>query len=677
MIRTAEPDGWASQPADFETEICREIMDFLPAAIYTTDSEGRITYVNQAAISLAGRAPELGKDQWCVSWKLYRPDGSLLPHDECPMAVAIKEGRAIRGAEIVVERPDGKRRWVMPHPTPLRDEAGQLVGGINMLVDITERKLAEEAQARLAAIVDSSDDAIVGKTLDGVITSWNRGAENIFGYTAEEAIGRHISLIIPQDRLAEEDEVLARLRRGEKIDHFETERQAKDGRRLQISLTVSPIRDSSGRIIGASKVARDITERKRSEERLREAQKLESIGLLAGGIAHDFNNLLTGILGSASLALDTMPPTHPATELLDNVVRASERAAHLTRQMLAYAGKGQFLLEFIDLSELVQNISEMLRASIPRTIQFVLELDSRLPPIKGDAAQLGQLVVSLVTNAAEAIEDGKTGLVRVRIGAKEIDEDELRQASWPCEIKPGQYIFIEISDNGCGMDAETKAKIFDPFFTTKFMGRGLGLAAASGIARRHGGAITVSSAPGEGSRFQVLLPSVQGGRAKQEPSASVAVSNKVILVVDDEEVVRSTAKATLKRYGYSVLVAEDGQRAVELFRAAPDQISLVLLDLTMPIMSGEETLRRLQEIRPDVPVILSSGYARADALRRCSSGKLAGFLEKPYAGLELVKEIRTVLASTNGSAGCQAAKPEGLGSLAASAPQISALSEPV
>lgn len=327
-------------------------------------------------------------------------------------------------------------------------------------------------------------------------------------------MGRHISLIIPEERLAEEAEVLARLRQGDTIDHFETERQAKDGRRVQISLTVSPIRDASGRIIGASKTARDITERKRADEQLREAQKLESIGLLAGGIAHDFNNLLTSILGNTSLALGTLPAAHPAEELLSQVVFASERAAQLTRQILAYAGKGHFALETIDLSELVRKISDPIRASIPGTVQLRLELGSQLPPIKADSARLEQLVMSLAINGAEAIGEGNTGTLRLTTALRNVDENSLRQDSWPPEVRQGRYVLLEVHDTGCGMDENTKARIFEPFFSTKFTGRGLGLAAVSGIVRGLKGAIKVSSTPGEGSTFQVLFPALEDRTAK-------------------------------------------------------------------------------------------------------------------------------------------------------------------
>ncbi|MFI5126493.1 MAG: PAS domain S-box protein, partial [Candidatus Acidiferrales bacterium] len=226
----------------------REMIDALPAAIYTTDAEGRLTHFNPAAVKLSGRTPELGTDQWCVTWKLFWPDGTAMRHDECPMAVALKEGRILDGVEAIAERPDGTRFCFIPYPRLLRDEEGRVTGGINMLVDITDRKGAETANSLLAAIVDSSDDAIISKSLDGVITSWNKSAERLFGYTAREAVGQHITLIVPPDRLHEEAIIIGRLRQGERIDHFETLRRRKDGALLDISLTISPVKDSAGRV---------------------------------------------------------------------------------------------------------------------------------------------------------------------------------------------------------------------------------------------------------------------------------------------------------------------------------------------------------------------------------------------------------------------------------------------
>jgi PAS domain S-box-containing protein len=252
------------------TEIpCRELLDALPAAIYTTDAAGRITYYNSAAVELAGRRPRIGSDEWCITWRLYWPDGTPLPHDECPMAVALRTGRPVRGVEAVAERPDGTLVRFMPYPTPLHDASGNVIGAVNMLVDLTERSQAEQARQLLASIVESSDDAIVSKDLNGVVDSWNPGAERLFGYTADEVIGKSVTSLFPPDLLNEERAILERIRLGEQIEHYETVRLRKDGSVVDISLTVSPLRNAAGKVTGVSKIARDISARKKVEhERL-------------------------------------------------------------------------------------------------------------------------------------------------------------------------------------------------------------------------------------------------------------------------------------------------------------------------------------------------------------------------------------------------------------------------
>ena len=272
-----------------------DVIRALPAAIYTTDADGRITFYNEAAAELWGCRPEIGKSEFCGSWKLYWPDGSPLPHGECPMAVALKEQREVRGMEAVAERPDGTLVHFVPYPTPLFDDSGILVGAVNMLIDITDRKRAEADAQRLASLVESSDDAIISKDLDGIITSWNRGAERLFGYSGEEVIGKPVTILIPADRRHEEPEILARLRRGERIDHYDTVRRRKDGSLIDISLTVSPIKATDGRIIGASKIARDITERKRAQEQ----QKL-----LVNEMKHRIKNSLATIQAIATQTLN-------------------------------------------------------------------------------------------------------------------------------------------------------------------------------------------------------------------------------------------------------------------------------------------------------------------------------------------------------------------------------------
>ena len=262
-------EGWLTLAADAiagEEDYFRGIFDVLPVAVYVTDAEGRITYFNESAVSLWGQRPELGASMWCGSWKLYWTDGRLMPHDECPMAVAIREQRAVRGGRAVLERPDGSRVPFIAYPTPLFDTSGAFIGAVNMLVDVGDRDLADEHGQRLSAIVESSDDAIVSKDLNGVIMSWNAGAQRVFGYTAEEVIGKSVTILIPEDRFDEEPGILDRIRRGERIDHYETIRRRNDGTLINVSLSVSPVRDAEGRVVGASKIARDVTQQKRAHD---------------------------------------------------------------------------------------------------------------------------------------------------------------------------------------------------------------------------------------------------------------------------------------------------------------------------------------------------------------------------------------------------------------------------
>jgi two-component system cell cycle sensor histidine kinase/response regulator CckA len=357
-----------------------------------------------------------------------------------------------------------------------------------------QRQAAE--LARLAAIVESSDDAIVGMTLGGVITSWNSGAERIFAYLASEVVGRPISVLAASAPDDEMPAIMARIRAGGNVAHFETKRRRKDGAVIDVSVAVSPVRAHTGEVAGASTVARDITDRKRLEEQIRQAQKLESIGVLAGGVAHDFNNLLVGILGNASLAVEILPPGHRAHELLKDVVAASQMSAALVRQLLAYAGKGRFLIEPVRLPEMVREISRLVRPSIPKTVELRFDLAADVPPAPGDTSQLHQLLMNLIINAAEAIGD-QPGTIRIGVRKRQIEGGEL---------PPGCYVALEVQDTGCGMDEETRLRIFDPFFTTKFTGRGLGLAAVHGIVRGHKGEIRVRTAPGLGTTFEVLIP---------------------------------------------------------------------------------------------------------------------------------------------------------------------------
>ncbi len=425
-----------------------------------------------------------------------------------------------------------------------------------------------------------------------------------------------------------------------------------DGSGIPVEVVVAPVLDDAGEVVQIVESCRDITGRKRAEEerrqleaRLQQTQKLESLGVLAGGIAHDFNNLLVGVLGNASLALEELPGESRARELVQRIDRSACRAADLTKQMLAYAGKGRFVIRPLNLSTLVQEMAQLLQASVSKSVTLKRELPDDLPLIEADETQVRQVVMNLITNAAEAI-GVQDGFITIRTGVVDAGQTYLSDTYLGNDLPAGPYVFVEVADTGCGMNVETQSKIFDPFFTTKFTGRGLGLAAVLGIVRSHQGAIKVESEPGCGTRFKVLFPvseSLAGPAAEEGPAVGEFDGAGTVLVVDDEEPVRSFARAVLERRGCTVITAGDGREALDVFRARADEIDAVLLDLTMPRLNGEDVFRELYRIRADLPVILSSGYDEEHVTARFAGMRLAGFIRKPYRVNALVEKVARAL----------------------------------
>lgn len=406
-----------------------------------------------------------------------------------------------------------------------------------------------------------------------------------------------------------------------------------------------PIRFRSGEVCLGG-MALNITERKKAEEerkrleaQIQHAQKLESLGVLAGGIAHDFNNLLTSMMGYASLALLDLPPESEVASMVSEIERAAQRAADLTRQMLAYSGKGRFVIQVISLDKVVKEMSQLLGTVISK--KATLHLDLQPAKMRADTTQIRQVVMNLITNASDALED-QVGVIRVRTGVRYADASELRTPYWPDDLPAGEYAYIEVEDNGCGMSEDTLRRIFEPFFTTKFTGRGLGLAAALGIVRAHKGAIKISSRVGKGSLFEVLFPNVseapanEGVRRVESPQRK---AKGMVLVVDDEASVRSFVGQVLKKAGFSVLEAADGVHGVSTFQEHRDAISAVVLDLVMPRMDGVEVLRQLRQMDEKVPVLVISGYGEVEAeARLCGMGQ-AAFIAKPLHPGDLVAKV--------------------------------------
>jgi PAS domain S-box-containing protein len=499
--------------------------------------------------------------------------------------------------------------------------------------EILDRRLAI-ANLRLRLMVDG----VVGHalfTLDqtGSVTTWNSGAERIFGYAKSDIVGQDFAcLFTPEDiRAGVPGRMLQQADQNNSVND-QCWQVRKDGTRFFAEGSLAVLGKGGTREFG--RLTHDVTERRKAGEALQQAQKLESIGVLASGIAHDFNNLLAGILGGVSFAKTSLPPDHPACPALEIAEQASEKAADLTHQLLAYAGQGKFIVTRLDLSALIRDMLNLLQTFIPKPVELQLALEPDLPWIEADASQIRQIVMNLVINGAESM-DPQGGSLRVLTGTA--------PAQQRADGHAGTVVYMEVRDSGSGMSEQTLARIFDPFFTTKFTGRGLGLAAVSGIVRGHDGAIQVESTLGEGTTFRVCFPAVaRPAQIRERPALRQPEQGTgTILVVDDEPSLRSLAKAILQRNGYEVLLAKDGREGVEMFRRHADTITAVLLDITMPVMDGKEAFYLIRGIRADVPILITTGYSEATTMELFEAGAVVEFVQKPYSAARLCEKIRT------------------------------------
>ncbi len=566
---------------------------------------------------------------WFMASRMTRPI-RLLAAD----AAAVGEGQKIRFSAV-----------------ESRGEMGTLSETFNlMLSQLEERDTAlRRSEEQFRTLIEEAADGVLIADSQGVYTATNSSAARMLGRTQEEIVGRSIiDLIIEADRPQVAPE-MARLLAGETVVS-EWWFLRKDGTTFPGEFSAKRLSD--GRIIDT---LRDTTERHREasararfDRKLQETQKLESLGVMAGSIAHDFNNLLTGILGNASIAQTDLPSDSPAQQNLDSIKLGSMRAADLCKQMLAYSGRGRFVVQTVSLNRLVEETTHLLQISISKNAVLRFNLYPELPSLEADSTQIRQVIMNLVINASEAI-GNKSGVISINTGLTRVDRAYLGGTLLAPELPEGTYVHLEISDNGCGMTPEMQTKIFEPFFTTKFTGRGLGLAAVLGIVRGHKGAIKIYSEPGKGTTFKLLFPCTVGNA---ENTAAANATEKAwrgegcILVVDDDESIRSTAALMLRRQGFEVALAADGREAVEAFRATPDRFRMVLMDLTMPHLDGEQAFIELRRIRADVRVVLMSGFDRHEAVSRFTGKGLASFLQKPFELQELYRIVQGVLTGT-------------------------------
>jgi PAS domain S-box-containing protein len=619
-------------------------LDSIGDGVIATDADGRVTFINKSASQHTEWNVADAMGQQLEDIFILKNETTNAPVEN-PAIRAMRDGRRVElGNHHVLLKHTGETMSIGDSGAPIIDGAGRTRGGVLVFRDVSEQRARDANLRQLKRMIDLSQDAIIVTDPERRIVSWNLGAKEMYGWDSAEAIGTviHVLLHTPASDVEEKEQGLKHYGMWEgELDHVH-----KDGREIRCESREVLLLDAEQNIEGMLEINRDITERRRIEEKLRERAKLESLGVLAGGIAHDFNNLLTGVLGNASILLDDASMGSKSWSIAKGICDSAERAAKLAQQMLAYSGRGQFVIESLNLSESIRQRTTLIESSVSKNVRLVFDLAKDLPAIEADASQLEQLVLNLVVNGAEAIGE-KRGRLTISTRTQVVDEAYLRTLLLNEHVEVGLYVVLEVSDTGSGMDEETQARIFDPFFTTKFVGRGLGLAAVQGIVRGHKGAMKVDSRAGEGTTLQVFLPVKGDAAAAHLPPVAelrdTMADVETILVIDDEEIVRSTADNALRRLGYNVITAADGSRGVELLREHGQSIRLVLLDLSMPGVSGEETMREIRKIRPDVPVVLSSGYSEAYALRGFEDQMLAGFLQKPYTGRTLALRVREAI----------------------------------
>ncbi len=510
---------------------------------------------------------------------------------------------------------------------------------------------SEQAQEFAETLIEAATVIIIGVDADGQLSLFNKTAEKITGYSSQQlASGNWLEILFPGEEFAPARDALTAMIRKELDKPVESLLITCSGEERQIGWQCRHVLyqdEAIALMFGVDLTERALAERERHdlERKLLDMQKLESLGVLAGGIAHDFNNLLTAILGNAQLAKLQMLRSSPVHQYLMEIERTSLQAADLCKQMLAYSGQGKVETRLLDLNRMIRDMSQLLRISVAKKVQLSFDLAHTLPLIQGDASQIRQVLVNLIINASEAIDD-KEGSIWVSSGVVHGAKHLFEGTAVTGRPQERDYVFISITDTGCGMDEETRARIFDPFFTTKFTGRGLGLAAVLGIVRSHDGTLELTTNQGEGTTFTLLFPRAEVreevSQRDDEPAPAPFWSGEgLVLVVDDEESVRTLMARMLESFQFHVIEAVDGRDAVEKYSAHAEAITAVLLDVTMPVMSGLEAFDHIRRLRPDVPVLFMSGYMSDGELRNLNGA--TDFIQKPFKLDEFQKKLRMLL----------------------------------
>jgi PAS domain S-box-containing protein len=622
----------------------RNIVESTSEGVWLIDGESVTTFVNGPMAAMLGYTREE---------MLGRPLLSFMDEAWSAIARAAPPRGGPQTHEHILRRKDGSELWVLSKTTPIRDEKGDPAGSLALVSDFTQRRREESARSHLAAIVESSDDAIFATDLHGIVTTWNSSAERLYGYSAAEIVGRSVSLLSQGRDEQQDGAVLAALSPEWSSAHAERASRHKSGSQVDVALTVSPIRDADGKVIGVSKIARDLTKQRkadallrRTEDQLRHAQKMEAVGRLAGGVAHDFNNLLSVIMGLSGLMLDDLKSGDPLRADVEQIDEAARRGGRLTRQLLAFSRQQILEPQVVDLNASVLGLERILRRVLGEDVELALPTAASAGLVYADPGQMEQVIMNAVVNARDAMPDG--GQLTIETSTVLLDELEASQDNG---LSPGPYVMLSVTDTGVGMDEVTAARAFEPFFTTKDRdkGTGLGLSTVFGIVKQSGGHVSLRTQQGVGTTLKLLLPLCEQHAATSFPAKSSAAKlrgSETVLLVEDDQALRGAVRTILRRQGYTVLEASNGGEALLICEQRRAAIHLLLTDVVMPRMNGRQLAERLAPLRPEMKVIFMSGYTEDVVVHRGVLDTSVAYLAKPITPDALARKLREVLEAS-------------------------------
>ena len=626
----------------------RLLADNVRDVIWTRDMNLRLTYISPSVMEQQGYTAEEAMVR--TPEETWTPDslelvGKVLTEE---LEVEKQEKKNLWRSltlEVEVKCKDGSTIWTEAKMSFLRDQKGHPTGIIGVTRDISERKHAEEAlresEEKYRTVLEANPDPVVVYDIEGKVTYFNPAFTRVFGWTLAERLGNKMDIFVPAEAWREAKMMIEKVLAGERFSSIETLRYNKKGETIPVSVSGAIYKDKNGHPIGSVINLRDISHQKKLETQLKQAQKMEAIGTLAGGIAHDFNNILSSVIGYTELALDNEKRGSFQYNNLQEVLSAGNRAKDLVKQILTFSRQADQKQKPIQVKPLVKEALRMLRASIPSTVEIEQYVQSDAL-VMGDPTQIHQILMNLCTNAAHAMED-KGGLLTVSLLDAELDSDFISRHP---DLKPGPHIKLTVTDTGHGISPDVMEKIFDPFFTTKEKGKGtgLGLSVVHGIVLSHGGDIYLYSEPGKGSTFEVCLPVIESRfKPKERAERPIPTGNERILYIDDEPVITNLGKRILESLGYGVVARNSSIEALELFKEKKDHFDIVITDMTMPHMTGEKLAEKLMQIRPDIPVILCTGFSFMIDEQKALNMGIRAFISKPMLKQEIAETIRKVL----------------------------------